>query len=533
MYDENFLIKWYFELLGNKIGMIDTNANKNIKFGILLSYAAMAISLIGTLFVTNRVLNYIGDYNYGLYAFVNSITSWLTVVSSALTASYLRYATIDSKKDGNLDEPATVNTIYCKLLMSIGLIVLFVGGGVIFALYKFEICLGKYSWSDSKLMYCLFVVTLVNIALTMPTSIFSLYINFKQKFIFGKLLGIITTILNFAGHFVIAFFTKNVVLIAAFSLVVTILTFLCNYFYCKKIGITFGKASLHDYKPLVKSIVVFSSILLFNSIVDQVNSSVDKTLLGIFSTPESVTIYQMGQQFNTYLVTMSVAVSGVFAPRMHALVAEKNEQELSDLYLKISKAQTIVLCFVVFGFMACGKNFILWWIGPSRIDAFYVGLVLMLMDLCPLTMNSSIEIQRAENKHRFRALVYFLVAVANVILSIIFLWIFPIEKAIYACLLGSLLARIGSHWIAMNIYNKKEIHLPVGKYMLNLFIYMIVGFGCVVITYVLDVLFICKIDRTLFRFLIEGTCFVVQYLLVIGILNRKSIIEYLNLRKHM
>lgn len=511
--------------------MVDKNANKNIKFGILLSYAAMAISLIGTLFVTNRVLDYIGDYNYGLYAFANSITSWLTVVSSALTASYLRYATLDSRSDDNPDEPTTVNTIYYKLLMGIGLIILFVGGVVIFALYKFEICLGKYNWTDSKLMYCLFAVTLVNIAVTMPTSIFSLYINFRQKFIFGKLLGIITTLLNFAGHFVIALFTKNVTLIAVFSLVITLVTSLCNYFYCKKVGITFGKVSLRGCKPLVKSIILFSSILLFNSIVDQVNSSVDKTLLGIFSTPESVTIYQMGQQFNVYLVTMSVAVSGVFAPRMHALVAEKNEQELSDLYLKISKAQTIVLCLVVFGFMACGKNFILWWIGPSRIDAFYVGLVLMLMDLCPLTMNSSIEIQRAENKHKFRALVYFLVALANVILSIVFLQMFPIEKAIYACLLGSLLARICSHWIAMNIYNKKEIHLPAGKYMLNLLVYMVIGLGCVAITYLFDLIFTENINSELVRFLIKGAIFAILYLIVVCLLNRKKLCFYINSKR--
>ena len=239
----------------------------------------------------------------------------------------------------------------------------------------------------------------------------------------------------------------------------------------------------------------------------------------------------MGQQFNVYLVTMSVAVSGVFAPRMHALVAEKNEQELSDLYLKISKAQTIVLCLVVFGFMACGKNFILWWIGPSRIDAFYVGLVLMLMDLCPLTMNSSIEIQRAENKHKFRALVYFLVALANVILSIVFLQMFPIEKAIYACLLGSLLARICSHWIVMNIYNKKEIHLPVGKYMLNLLVYMIIGLGCVAITYLFDLIFTENINSELVRFLIKGAIFAILYLIVVCLLNRKKLCFYINSKR--
>lgn len=511
--------------------MIEQSENKNIKFGILLSYLTMFISIIGTLFVTNRVLNYIGDYNYGLYAFVTSITSWLTVVSSALTASYLRYATIDSKEGGNTHEPAKINTVYYKLLLYIGIAILVVGGIVLFFLYNFKVCIGKYDWNDSQLMYCLFAVTLLNIALTVPTSIFPLYASFRQKFIFGKALGIATTILNFVGHFLIAYFTHDIFYLAAFSLVITIISFVSNLIYSKKIGIKFDKVSLLSCKPLVKSILIFSSILLFNTVVDQINSSVDKTLLGIYSTPESVTVYQMGQQFDVYLMTMSVAVSGVFAPRMHALVVEKNEQALSDLYLKISKAQTIVLCMVAFGFMACGKDFILWWIGPTRIDAFYVGLVLMLMDLCPLTMNSSIEIQRAMNKHRFRALVYFLVALSNVLLSILFLYVFPAEKAIYACLLGSLIARIGSHWIAMNIYNKKQIRLPVGKYMLTLLMYMIIGLGCAGITYLFNYLFISKISVELARFILEGIIFLIFYLGVVGLYNRKSVAAYLSSKR--
>lgn len=505
--------------------MEEKNVNKNIKYGILLSYGAMIVSLIGTLFVTNKVLNYIGDYNYGLYSFVNSIASWLTVVSSALTASYIRYATISSKENSYGQKVDEVNTIYFKLLLYIGIIVLVVVSILLSTLYYFHVPFGKYNWEDSKLMYCLFAITFFNISVTMPTSVFSLYINFKQKFIFGKLLSILTTFLNFVGHYLIAYYTKDILLIAAFSIVVTIITFCFNYVYCKRIGLNFNKVSLSSCKPIVKSIIIFSSILLFNSIVDQINSSVDKTLLGFFSVPESVTIYQMGQQFNTYLLTMSVSVSGVFVPRIYNMVTEKREREVSSLYLRISKIQTIILCLVVFGFMACGKNFIMWWIGPSRIDAFYVGLVLMLMDLCPLTMNSSIEIQRARNRHKFRAIVYFLVAITNVGLSIGFLNLFKPEHAIYACLLGSVIARIGSHWIAMNIYNKKVIRLPVGKYMFTLFVYMLIGFGCAVSVYFLDT-FINHIASYIVRCIIEGVIFIVQYLIVVGLLNRKTLIIY-------
>ena len=92
--------------------------SKNIKLGAILSYVAMLISILGALFITNRVLNYIGDYNYGLYSFVNSITSWLTVLSSALASSFLRFQTIESKK--NKESTSKTNGLYFELLLILG-----------------------------------------------------------------------------------------------------------------------------------------------------------------------------------------------------------------------------------------------------------------------------------------------------------------------------------------------------------------------------------------------------------------------------
>lgn len=497
---------------------------KNIKMGVLLSYLGMIISLLGTLFISNRVLNYIGDYKYGLYSFINSITSWITVVSSALTASFLRFSTIESNNCN--DDVSRTNTLYLKILAIIGVFVLFVGLTTIVILFFCNVNIGKYDWNDSKLMYALFALSIFNIALTMPASIFSLYINFRKKFVYGKMLSIVITILNFMGHLFIAYFTKSIVLIAAYTIIVTIVTLLSNLFFCKKyLDIKFAKASIKDNKTLIISIAAFSVILLVNSIVDQINHSVDKTLLGIFSVPENVTIYQMGQQFDTYLMMMSVAVSGVFAPTIHQLVVNQKRNEINQLYITISKTQTIILCMVTFGFMACGYDFILWWIGPTRINAYYVGVVLMLIDLCPLTMNSSIEIQRAENKHKFRAIVYIGVALVNILLSIVFLNILPTEQSIFACLAGSVIARICSHWIAMNIYNKTIIKLPVLKYLLTLLKYVIVGMICFAFVFEVKQLWISNFESALIRMLLEGGLFVVSYGLITIIVDYKMILK--------
>lgn len=258
------------------------NERKNTKYGILLSYVALAISLIGTLFISNRVLDLIGDYNYGLYSFVNSITSWLTVVSSALIASYLRYSSIEARD--NDENTGRTNTIYLKLLLYLGLGILVVGLGVLLFLYSSHVNLGKYSWVDSKLMYLLFALSIINISLTMPFSVFQLFVNYRKRFIFEKLLLILTSVLNFVGHFAIAYYTKNIVVIAAFSIFITCLNFVFNFSFSKrKLGIKFDKVRLLENKTLLNSIIAFSSILLLNSVVDQINSQVDKSLLGIYS----------------------------------------------------------------------------------------------------------------------------------------------------------------------------------------------------------------------------------------------------------
>ena len=288
------------------------------------------------------------------------------------------------------------------------------------------------------------------------------------------------------------------------------------------------RASFKENKVLIGSIIAFSSILLFNTVVDQVNTNVDKTLLGIFSIPEDVTIYQMGQQFGTYMMTMSVAVSGVFAPTLHHLVVDKKREELDRLFLKISKVQTIILCAVAFGFLTCGYDFVLWWLGPKRINSYYVGATLLLVNLCPLTMNASIEIQRAENKHKFRAFVYFGAAILNVLISIAFLLILPQDKAIVACLIGTLITKTGSHWFAMNIYNSREIKLPIRKYMFTLISFMIVGFSSFAVTLGIKNLFIRNIDSSLIRFLSEGTVFVITYVLGIFAFDRKSASAIIN-----
>lgn len=500
--------------------------SKNVRWGIVLSYASLCISLVGTLFLTNRILNLLGDYNYGLLSFANSITTWLTVVSSALIASYLRFTSIEAAE--NQDNVSKTNTIYFKLFSGLGIIVLLLGVSITGSLYFLHVNFGSYNWESSKLIYLFFLLSTINITINLLSTVFIQFIHYKKKFIFEKTLTIIGTVLSYIAHFVIAYFTQDIVLIAIYPVFSSVLMFFVNYWFCKhKLNIKFTGVSYSESKALVKSIFVFSSVLLLNSIVDQISHNMDKTLLGIFSTPENVTIYQMGMQFNTYLATFSVAVSSVFVPQIYDFYAKHDYNSVNKLFLKVSKLQAIVVVFIAFGFVACGYDFILWWIGPKRINSYYCGAILMVLNVMPLSIKLSIEIQRAANKHKFRSFLYLAVALLNVGFSILLLLVMPKEQAVFACLFGTVLASIICHWVAMNIYNKKIMKLPMEKHLLQLGKQVSFGVFGAALAMVLRKTLLSQDGAYLSNFLIEGGLYVLVYGGCLLLFERKFIIDIL------
>lgn len=504
--------------------------DRNLRYGVVISIITLFVTLLGTLFITNRVLNLIGDYNYGLYSFVNSITTWLTVVSTALVASYLRFASLEAKNNEN--DISKTNSLYLKTLLLISLPSLIIGELIIVFLFVFKVNFASYDWEDSKIIYFLFAFSLLNISISFPATVFSQYINYKQKFIFEKSVLLITTILQFIIHFLIAFFTKSILLIAVYAVFSTLFTLALNYIFCKKsLGIKFGKFKFSENKSLVKSVIAFSSVLVLNSVVDQISQQTDKTLLGFFSSPENVTIYQMGMQLSTYLSMMGVAVSSVFAPRIYELYVDGKHEEINTTFLFVSRIQAVIATFISFGFVACGHDFVMWWLGPKRINAYYCGATLMVLNIMSLSTKLSIDVQRAANKHGFRSVLYLTAAIINITISIVLLILMPKEHAVFACLIGTVISNVICQWIIMTIYNKKVIRLPMEKHIIQVGKLILFGAASVTVSVLSGLLLLKGYNSFFIRFVVEGAVYVAVYVFLLLLFDRRFLVGVLSRKR--
>ena len=116
---------------------------------------------------------------------------------------------------------------------------------------------------------------------------------------------------------------------------------------------------------------------------------------------------------------LSTAMSGVFLPNIVYLYERKKDmKEISDLFLRVGRLQMAILTLALGGYIALGKEFISLWVGDDYRDAYYIGLIIMLPALIPLTQNIGISILRAMNLHKYRSYMYLIIAILNVCISI-------------------------------------------------------------------------------------------------------------------
>ena len=420
------------------------------KAGVVISYAGEIVKILVNLIYTPIMLRLLGQSEYGLYQLVYSVVSYLSLLSLGFGSSYLRfYSRYKAKKDE--DGVARLNGMFMTIFLAIAVICIICGMimvGNIRGIFGSGLTDSEYVTAR-----VLMILLVVNLALTFPNSVFNCSITAHERFLFQKVLILLQNVCS-------PFLTLPLLIMGYGSIgmvtVTTLLTFVVlasNMYYCfRKLHIKFCFKGFQ--LSLLKEMWVFTFFIFLNQIIDQINWSVDKFLLGRFAGTTAVAVYGVGGQINTLYLQFSTSVSNVFVPKVNRIVAESNNnRQLTDLFTKVGRIQFMVLGLILTGFIFLGNPFIRAWAGEEYGDAYIVALLLIGPVTVPLIQNLGVEIQRAKNMHKARAVVYLAIAVANVFISI------PLIKIMgpAGAALGTAISLIAGNIIFMNWYYHARI----------------------------------------------------------------------------
>lgn len=387
-----------------------------IKSGVVLSYLNLFIGNIIPFFYTPLMLSILGQGEYGIYTLANTVVGYLSLLSFGMGSAVVRYLT-KYKALGEHKKERQMFGLFTFLYSILAVLVLILGGILAANIHIFYG--NTLSSSQLDTMRVLVVLCSINSALAFVFSTYSSIVLVYEKYIFRQILNIFSTILAPVANIIVlllGFASIGMVLVSTFM---AIAMFATNVIYCSKVikikpefrGMPFGE---------LKSIFGFCFFTFLGSIVDMLFWATDKAIIGAAIGAAAVAVYNIGATFNSIVTSISTTISGVLTPKITTMIVKNaSKQELTDLFIKVGRIQYIVVALVVSGFTVFGRQFINIWVGGSYDEAYIIALLTLIPVTVPLIENTGLSIVMAQNKHKFRSIVYFIIAVANALSTVV------------------------------------------------------------------------------------------------------------------
>ena len=431
------------------------------KFGTLLSYLHIILNNTISIIYTPYMLRMMGQSEYGLFGTANSFISYLSILSFGVGGAYIRF-NARCRATGDKDEEARLNGMFLSVFSFLSVLVLV--GGTLCIVFVDKLVGNTFTVNEIyKLRVILFVLTLN----TMATFIFNVVmmaLMAYEKFIAIRLTTLIAGVVTPLCNVIALKIGGRAITITVLSTVIGISCMLFYLFYAKRVIAM--RFSFRGFQfSLLTEIFTFSGFLFLNSITDQITFSTDNIILGATLGTSAVAVYTVGSNFKNYFQQFSSAISGVFAPKINMLVAQKQGiSALDDVFIRVGRIQFYMIALIIIGYISIGQDFVRLWAGNDYGDAFYIGLLLMLSVCIPSFQNVGLEIQKAMNMHKARSIVYFFIALTNVLLTIPFsrMW-----GGIGAALATALCMILG-YSIFMNWHYSSRLGLNIKKFWLSI-----------------------------------------------------------------
>lgn len=430
-----------------------------LKIGSALSILTIIVGSLIQIFYTPLYMKYLGTTDFGINSLVQSIMGYIGMLNLGLGNAMLRY-TVRYRAEGKREEEKSLNGMFLTIFSILMLVSIVIGIYIYSNISNFFS--DKFTIEELSKTKSVFLLMMLNVAISFPVGVFSTNIASREKFLYQRGLSLIKTIITpiigailmLNGYGLIAV-TVSIVALGLFVSVFDII-------YAKKLGMKINFKNF-DLKVL-KEIFHYSFYIFLNIIIDRVYWSTDRVIIGKYIGVTAVGIYSIASIFNQLYMNFSTAISGVLFPKINRLIVEDKQEEISNLFIKVGRLQYIILGLISSGFILFGKDFIYLWLGEGYSEVYKIALWIMIPLTVPLIQNTGIAIMQARNMHQFRSIVYFFIAIGNVVGSIFLVK----QYGVIGCAIATGVSFMIGNILIMNIYYHKRMDLNIGLFWKNI-----------------------------------------------------------------
>ena len=471
-----------------------------VKSGAVLSYLLIICNSLYGFLITPYVISHLGNAEYGVYKTIGALAGSVMVLDVGLGNTVMRYVAKyrASKEEYKISEFVSMSLIQAVLLCIVIALVSFVI--ILLVPYTYantftQVQIEKAQW--------LFTVFAINMLLHVFDGILSGVITGHNQFVFSNTVKLLRIFIRAIGIIVLLQITDNALFMVLMDTALVLLFMTVEFVYIqRKFPIKIQRT--RPDKSLFFESGKYTVLAFLVSIAYQVGGNLDNVVIGSISGPALVTIYSIGLLIYNMFQNLSMGIAGVMLPTVSKTLAnDVNNQNITNLIVRVGRAQFVLLGAAVTGFICLGKDFIDLWMGSEYRDVYIITIILMLPAMFELCVNTCLAVLRAKNKTGFFTMVMILSAALNAVITI-----FAVKNWSYiGAAIGTALSVIVGNLIVMNIYFSVKMELPMlriyGRILSRIWVCLLIAGGTIWVTsgflngswmmFVINVLIFCVV----------------------------------------
>ncbi len=430
------------------------SSKKQITYGALLSYGAIAFNIISGLLYTPWMIKSIGDDQYALYTLALSVINIFLLdfgIGSAVTKFLSNYYARNEYDKANMFMGIVYKVFF--IISAAITVCLTVFYFFIDSLYA------KLTVEELIVFKRLFIIVAVYSVLSFPFTTFNGSLMANERFIELKACNLGQKILSVV--LIIVFLLLNLgvyalVLVHAISNAVFIL--IKYYFIRRK---TKQKAQMKAWdKDTAKSLFGYSVWMTVMTIAHRCIFNIMPTVIAAIVGSAEVTVFSLAATLEGYVFTFADAINGMFMPKISRILNSKNaENNLTALMSKVGRFHVITLGLLFIGFLCVGKDFVDVWMGSKYSLVYVCALLLIFPSILYVPQQVAKTALLAKNIVKEQAFIYIAMAIVNLALSLVLLNLFGVVGAAISVCVSYLIRTLG-----MNILYKKKLNIKLSSY---------------------------------------------------------------------
>ncbi len=361
------------------------NTNKAIAFNSAILYGKTIINTLCALLTTRFALQALGVIDYGLYAVLGGIISFIGIFNTIMVSTSNRFIAVAIGKG---DEEEANQQFNVNLIIHIGVALL----ALLVAFPIGDWYIPRYVNYDGSLENAIMVysVSVVGSILSFIGVPYNGLLMAKEKFIVFSVADVVSHVLRLVVAWVLVYFFEQKLLIYTLAMAILLALPTAYYIvYCAKHYPTIVHLRKVRNRQMYKRVFDFSTWVAVGAIAQVAKNQGGALVVNTFFNTVMNSAMGVASSINAYIGIFAQNVTQPMAPQITKSYAAGNHERTDELLIMSAKYSFMLTFLVGSIFLVAPKWLLALWLGevPPYADVF---LVLLVIDNIVRSLNSGV-----------------------------------------------------------------------------------------------------------------------------------------------